>query len=110
LKSPQRERETILASSNCIPCTMPYATSPFLVRAMGDRPQPVPVGSRNLGLLGQYVELADEVALTVEYSVRSAQQAVYALCKVPRPMPPVRVDEQVPDTTINRMLESVAGA
>ena len=33
-------------------------------------------GWRNLGFVGQFVELPDDVVCTVEYSVRSAQEAV----------------------------------
>ncbi len=106
LQSPQRERENILAASNCIPCTMPYVTSPFMPRAAGDRPPPVPPGSRNLAFLGQYVELPDEAALTVEYSVRSAQAAVYGLMGVARPLPPVPVDGESPDAMVERLVNA----
>ena len=104
LQYPQREREVILAASNCIPCTLPYVTSPFLLRAHGDRPLPVPPGSRNLGLIGQYVELAEEVALTVEYSIRSAQKAVYALLGVERPLPTVREVAETPEAILDRLV------
>ncbi|MDG2525291.1 oleate hydratase [Stenotrophomonas sp. HITSZ_GD] len=106
LQSPERERENLLAASNCIPCTMPYVTSPFMPRAAGDRPPPVPAGSRNLAFLGQYVELAEETALTIEYSVRSAQAAVYALLGVDRPLPAVRVDDDVPEAMVERLVNA----
>jgi len=35
-------------------------------------------GSTNLAFLGQFAELPDDVVFTVEYSVRSAQIAVYS--------------------------------
>ncbi|MDR3691786.1 MAG: oleate hydratase [Fimbriimonas sp.] len=73
------DREAILASSICIPCMMPYITSQFLVRKHGDRPQVVPPKSKNLAFIGQFAELPDDVVFTVEYSVRSAQMAVYTL-------------------------------
>ena len=75
-------KEKILASANVIPCMMPYVTSQFLVRKAGDRPNVVPKGSTNLAFLGQYCELPDDVVFTVEYSVRSAQTAVYTLLKL----------------------------
>jgi oleate hydratase len=75
-------REKILATSNVIPCMMPYITSQFLVRKAGDRPDVVPKGSTNLAFLGQFSELPDDVVFTVEYSVRSAQIAVYSLLKL----------------------------
>jgi len=75
-------KEKILATANVIPCMMPYITSQFLVRKRGDRPEVVPKGSTNLAFLGQFAELPDDVVFTVEYSVRSAQIAVYSLLKL----------------------------
>jgi oleate hydratase len=72
----------ILATSTCIPCLMPYITSQFLARKKGDRPQVVPKGSTNLAFIGQFSEVPDDVVFTVEYSVRSAQTAVYSLLKL----------------------------
>jgi oleate hydratase len=77
------------ATANCIPCRMPYITSMFMPRLPGDRPAPVPPGSRNLALVSQFVEIADDVVFTVEYSVRAAQTAVYALLGVERKVPAV---------------------
>jgi oleate hydratase len=75
-------KDRILASANVIPCMMPYITSQFLVRKVGDRPDVVPKGSTNLAFLGQYSEQPDDVVFTVEYSVRSAQIAVDSLLKL----------------------------
>ena len=69
----------ILNSSICIPCMMPYITSQFLCRSKGDRPEVVPPGSMNLAFIGQFCELPEDVVFTVEYSIRSAQTAVYSL-------------------------------
>jgi oleate hydratase len=69
----------IIASSNVIPCMMPYITSQFLVRRAGDRPDVVPEDSTNLAFIGQYSEQPNDVVFTVEYSIRSAQHAVYTL-------------------------------
>jgi oleate hydratase len=49
----------------------------------------VPAGSQNLAFVSQFVELADEVVFTVEYSVRAAQTAVYELLHIDRKIPPV---------------------
>ena len=38
----------------------------------GGRPKVIPEGSRNLALVGQYVEIERDVVFTVEYSVRGA--------------------------------------
>jgi oleate hydratase len=80
--------ETI-ESANCIPCRMPYITSMFMPRRRGDRPLPVPRGSKNLAFISQFVEIPDDVVFTVEYSVRAAQMAVYELLGIQRKVPPV---------------------
>ena len=76
-------------SANCIPCRMPYITSMFMPRQRGDRPPPVPEGSRNFAFISQFVEIPDDVVFTVEYSVRAAQIAVYELLGIKRQIPPV---------------------
>ena len=80
--------ETV-ASANCIPCRMPYITSMFMPRLHNDRPLPVPQGSKNLAFVSQFVEIADDVVFTVEYSVRAAQMAVYELLGIDREVPPI---------------------
>lgn len=67
---------------------MPYITSMFLPRAKGDRPQIVPEGYKNLGLVGQFVETNNDVVFTVESSVRTGRVAVYQL---------LNLNKQVPD-------------
>lgn len=83
------EAELLLGYCDCIPCMMPYITSQFLCRSVGDRPQVVPNRSHNLGFMGQFCELSDDVVFTVEYSIRSAQTAVYKLLGLNRLPPPV---------------------
>jgi oleate hydratase len=78
-----------VASANCIPCRMPYITSMFMPRKYGDRPLPVPRGSKNLAFVSQFVEIPDDTVFTVEYSVRAAQMAVYELLGIKRKIPPV---------------------
>jgi len=81
--------ESILNTCICIPCMMPYITSQFLTRKKGDRPQVIPEGYPNIAFIGQFCEIPDDVVFTVEYSVRAAQTAVYALlnpAKKPVPM------------------------
>ena len=77
------------ATANCIPCRMPYITSMFMPREKGDRPFPVPSGSKNLAFVSQFVEIPEDVVFTVEYSVRAAQMAVYELMGVERKVPNV---------------------
>jgi oleate hydratase len=85
----QAHGANILENCTCIPCMMPFITSQFLRRGKGDRPQVVPDHSRNLAFLGQFCELPNDVVFTVEYSVRSAQTAVYSLLGLKRTPPPV---------------------
>ncbi len=68
---------------------MPYITSMFLPRATGDRPQIVPNGCTNLGLVGQFVETNNDVVFTMETSVRTARIAVYELLKINKQVPDI---------------------
>lgn len=68
---------------------MPYITSQVLPREHGDRPEVVPFGTHNLAFIGQFCELPEDVVFTVEYSIRSAQDAVYQLLDLGRAPPPV---------------------
>ena len=74
--------EKIMNSSVCIPCLMPYITSQFMPRKLGDRPFVVPKNSENFAFIGQYCEMPDDIVFTLDYSVRSAQTAVYKLLKI----------------------------
>jgi oleate hydratase len=79
----------ILKTSNCIPCMMPFITSQFMPRVKGDRPQVRPADTANLAFIGQYCEIPDDVVFTVEYSVRSAQMAVYSLLALDNKVSPL---------------------
>ena len=76
-------------SSICIPCNLPYVHNIWLRRKRGDRPPVVPEGATNLGLIGQYVEVEQDIAFTIEYSTRTAWEAIYRLLKRGPPPPPV---------------------
>ena len=76
-------------TANCIPCRMPYITSMFMPRLPGDRPLPVPPGSKNFAFISQFVEIPEDTVFTVEYSVRAAQMAVYELLGITRRIPAV---------------------
>lgn len=67
---------------------MPYITSMFMPRAQGDRPQVVPEGCTNLGLIGEFVETNNDVVFTMESAVRTGRLAVYKL---------LNLNKQVPD-------------
>lgn len=83
------EGRRILQRSVCIPSHIPYATAQFSQRQRGDRPAIIPDGYSNLAFIGQFCELPDDVVFTVEYSVRSAQTAVYRLLDLHKDPPPV---------------------
>ena len=79
----------ILETTKCIPCMMPFITSQFMPRTKGDRPAVRPIGTTNLAFIGQFCEMPDDVVFTVEYSVRSAQTAVYSMFGVDKEVSPV---------------------
>ena len=89
LRFDQKRLELIMGSSICIPCDMPYVNNIWLTRTPTDKPRPVPEGSTNLGLIGQYVEVSRDVAFTIEYSARTAWEAIHLLLKRGPPPPPV---------------------
>jgi oleate hydratase len=89
LRFDQKRLDLIMGSSICIPCDMPYVNNIWLTRIPTDRPRPVPEGSTNLGLIGQYVEVSRDVAFTIEYSARTAWEAIHLLLKRGPPPPPV---------------------
>jgi oleate hydratase len=55
----------------------------------GNRPLVRPTGTANIAFVGQYCELPDGVVFTVEYSVRSAQTAVYSLRDLDKEVSPL---------------------
>ena len=58
----------------------------------------MPRESKNLAFISQFVEIAEDVVFTVEYSVRAAQLAVYELLGVEREVPPVTPHDKYPHT------------
>ncbi len=58
-------------------------------RVKGDRPAVRPTGTTNIAFIGQYCEIPDDVVFTVEYSVRSAQTAVYSLLGLDKEVSPL---------------------
>jgi oleate hydratase len=56
----------------------------------------IPEGTKNLAFTGQFCELPDDVVFTVEYSIRSAQTAVYSLLGLNRRPPAVYKGEHDP--------------
>lgn len=74
----------LFRTANCVPCLLPNITTQFMPRRKGDRPAVVPPNAKNFAFLGQFVELPGDTVFTVEYSVRSAQTAVYGQCDLTR--------------------------
>lgn len=75
----EKDMEEIVKSAICIPCLLPYTTSQFLTRSVGDRPEVIPKKTKNLAFIGQFCEQKGDIVFTDEYSVRSAQKAVFSL-------------------------------
>lgn len=74
---------------NCIPVAMPFVDSLFMPRTIGDRPDVIPEGATNFAFLGQFAEAPKDCVFTVEYSVRTAQMAVYSLFDTDKEVHPV---------------------
>ena len=74
---------------NCIPVAMPFVDSLFMTREIGDRPDVLPKGATNFAFLGQFAEVPTDCVFTVEYSVRTAQMAVYGLFETGNEVMPV---------------------
>lgn len=88
--------EPVMDKVSCTPCMMPYIDSQFMPRARGDRPLVIPEGARNFAFLGQFVEVPHDCVFTVEYSVRTAQIAVFGLLGSNRePTPIYRGDHDI---------------
>ncbi|MCX6714021.1 MAG: oleate hydratase [Candidatus Vogelbacteria bacterium] len=78
----EKDREQLFKTTICIPCLMPFITSQFAVRRHGDRPLVIPRGAKNFALIGQFSELPHDTVFTVEYSIRTAQEAVFSLLRL----------------------------
>ncbi|MCR2044271.1 oleate hydratase [Anaerosalibacter massiliensis] len=86
---PEEQIEELSKTTNAIPVMMPYITSQFMPRAMGDRPEVVPKGCINAAFIGQFAETERGTVFTTEYSVRTAMIAVYTLLNIDRGVPEV---------------------
>jgi oleate hydratase len=82
--------ENILSKCITIPTLSPLATSALLPRSTKDRPEVLPPNVTNLAFLGQFTEIPRDTTLNIEYSVRGAQMAVYALMGVQKSPPKIK--------------------
>ena len=90
-------KDEVLKHTYMCVCMMPYCTSQFMPRKVSDRPKIVPDGCTNLALLGQFVEVDDDVVFTVETSVRTGMEGVYRLLNLDKDIievNPARFDER----------------
>ena len=76
-------------SANTIPIILPYITSSLMPRIPSDRPRAVPDKAKNFAFIGQFAETDRDVAFTLEYSVRTAMEAVYTLLSIDKGVPEV---------------------
>lgn len=90
---PANEIEELANSCTAIPVMMPFITSMFMPREFGDRPYVVPAKAVNFAFLGQFAETLDDpgrdTVFTIEYSGRTAMEAVYVLTGVEKGVPEV---------------------
>ena len=91
--APKDQIEELAGTCSAIPVMMPFITSMFMPRAFGDRPYVVPKNAVNFAFLGQFAETLDDpgrdTVFTIEYSGRTAMEAVYILAGVERAVPEV---------------------
>ncbi|RYH11465.1 MAG: oleate hydratase, partial [Alphaproteobacteria bacterium] len=81
--------DAVVANTKARLALMPYITAQFMPRAAGDRPHVVPAGCTNLGLMGQFVETANDVIFTMDSSIRTARVGVYTLLGLPKQVPDI---------------------
>ncbi len=90
---PVEEIEELAKSCTAVPVMMPFITSQFMPRESGDRPYVVPKNAVNFAFLGQFAETLDDpgrdTVFTIEYSGRTAMEAVYVLTGVEKGVPEV---------------------
>ena len=85
---------------NCIPVALPFIDSLFMPRKIGDRPDVLPNDSTNFAFLGQFAEAPKDCVFTVEYSVRTAQMAVYGLFDTDKKVHPMYDSAHKPEYLI----------
>jgi oleate hydratase len=93
----------ILEEAITIPCMLPFITSQFLTRKYEDRPKVIPHGSKNLALMGQYVEIEGDTVFTVEYSVRAAQLAVHEFMHTAEKVTPIYRGDHSPKVLVEAL-------
>ncbi|RAL14491.1 oleate hydratase [Aspergillus homomorphus CBS 101889] len=91
----EAEAERILSAAITVPCVVPRMAAGLLPRSEGDRPRVIPPEIRNLGLIGQFVEIEGEAGVAaMEYSVLGAQMAVRKLMEMGKTERKLESEEQ----------------
>lgn len=90
---PINKIDELANSCSAVPVMMPYITAQFMPRELGDRPYVVPKNAINFAFLGQFAETMDDpgrdTVFTIEYSGRTAMEAVYILTGIEKGVPEV---------------------
>ncbi len=105
LHIPKRDQAEMMRGVICRTSIMPYITSQFQPRKIGDRPLVIPQGYENFAFISQFVEVPDDVVFTMEYSVRAAQRAVYYLMGVDKDLTPISKHQYSPRTLLKSFLK-----
>ena len=105
LHIPKKEQADFMKGVICRTSLMPYITSQFQPRNIGDRPLVNPKGYENFAFVSQFAELPDDVVFTMEYSVRAAQRAVYYLMGVDKDLTPVSNHQFSPKVLLKSFLK-----
>lgn len=82
--------QILLSKTMTIPCLLPLATAALLPRYPKDRPEVIPPNTTNIALTGQFTEIPRDTTFNMEYSVRGAQAAVYALMGLQKSLPEIQ--------------------
>ena len=105
LHIPKRDQAEMMRGVICRTSIMPYITSQFQPRKIGDRPLVIPQGYENFAFVSQFAEVPDDVVFTIEYSVRAAQRAVYYLMGVDKDLTPISKHQYSPRTLLKSFLK-----
>ena len=105
LHIPKRDQAEMMRGVICRTSIMPYITSQFQPRKIGDRPLVIPQGYENFAFVSQFAEVPDDVVFTMEYSVCAAQRAVYYLMGVDKDLTPISKHQYSPRTLLKSFLK-----
>ena len=105
LHVPKKQQSDMMRGVICRTSIMPYINSQFQPRRAGDRPDVNPRGYENFAFVSQFAEQPDDVVFTMEYSVRTAQRAVYYLMGIDKDLTPINKHQYSPRTLLKSFLK-----